>query len=799
VTERAHVFPLKKGVDPTLPCSAWWALLCVLLTGGALRGESSVPLTVGGKPVAAIVIARDAAGCVPFAAQELQTHVEKMSGAKLPLLRVDSDTRLPLPEVTSGKTAVLLGENAWTRHLGVSAAGLPSDSFRIRTGEGWVAIVGRDGPEYHWNFRWVPAAAGTLYGVYHLLEDLGIRWFYPTDLGTVIPHRRDIAVGPYSFQDAPYFAYRHTGYGDRSQFVWLRRNGAGGDRDVWSTMHTYESLGFYKKYGKTHPEYFGLTRDGRRTNAVALAHPGVVEATIQLARERFRTQKLPGRKYFLVIPQDGRGCCACKLCQSKLDPSRGPDGDMSDYVAEAAVKVAKGIGPGFDDCFIVYCAYSRYQLPPRKLTKLPPNMVVLIAQPRGRFYDERTRRRAYELIAGWQKLRPQALYFCRYYNSMIKMTPSLAPHLIARDLRHMKQVSEQSEVKLKGEMNFCGIAADSPHAWWFQLNQYVTTKLLWNPGLDVEALLADYCMKCYGPAAPEMQRILTRCENLYEHSVQRDVYHVDTIDELEATLTAAKQKTAGTIYERRLALVDRGFELLRQMRRKLRSAEQQAPPVNPDQGLVVYLPFDEGKGALTRETASGRMCKVVNAHWTEGRVGQALEFSGRQSAVHLEPVSLADTDYTIMAWIRPAKTRFDGDEYIVGPSMWYRLCLKIVSGRLTLLHRSPEYHRLSAPVQEFTDHVWWHVAGTFSRRDGMALYINGRLVALDTTAVQPTRFCAAFIGASGDGGTTDPNDVTGCFAGAIDEVRIYNRELSPREILAHARSDRTPPRSAGAE
>ncbi len=758
----------------------------VLAVVGARGQSAGVLLAVNGKPAACIVVSREAAGCIPYAARELQLHLKKMSGAELPIIEIGPHAGLPLRKITKGKIAILLGESAVTRRLGVTAAGLKPDGFRIRTGPGWLAIVGRDDAAYSWNFRWVPTSAGTLYGVYRLLEDLGVRWFYPTESGTVIPRRKTISVGPLAIEDEPYFAYRHTGYGDKAAFVWLRRIGAGGDRDVWSTMHTYEYFGFYKKYGKTHPEYFCLTRDGRRTSAVALAHPGVVEATIRLARERFRSGKLAGRKYFLVIPQDGRGCCQCPLCQSKLDPSRGPEGDMSDYVAEAAVKVAEGIGPGFEGGHIVYCAYSRYKLPPRKYSKLPPNMVVLIAQHRSRFYDPREKKKAYDLIAAWQKLRPQAIYFCRYYNSMIKMTPSLAPHLIARDIRDMKRVSERSPVKLKGEMNFCGVSADSPHAWWFQLNQYVTAKLLWNPDRDVDALLDDYCTTFYGPAAADMRRLIRRCEELYFSDAERDLYRVRTIDELEALLTAAKQKAAGTRYSRRLVPVDRGFELLRQMRRKLRAAETQAPPADPDEDLAAYFPFDEGEGDFTRDAVSGKSCKITNAKWVAGKQGRALEFSGRQSAVHLAPVSLADTDYTIMAWIRPAETRFGGTAYIVGPTAWYRLCLQIVQARLTLLHRSPAYHRLAAPVHEFTDHVWWHVAGTFSRRNGMALYINGRLVALDTTATEPTRFCAAFIGASGDGSTRDPDDVTGCFKGTVDEVRIYRRELSSREILAWA-------------
>ena len=132
-------------------------------------------------------------------------------------------------------------------------------------------------------------------------------------------------------------------------------------------------------------------------------------------------------------------------------------------------------------------------------------------------------------------------------------------------------------------------------------------------------------------------------------------------------------------------------------------------------GLAVHLAFDEGKGSLTRDAARKKPCKIMNAAWTDGRLGRALELSGEQSAVRIEPLSLADTDYTLMA-----------------------------------------------------------------------LYIDGRLVALDTTATEPSKYLATLVGASGDGSTKDPSDLIGCFKGAIDEVRIYTRELSYREVLDHA-------------
>ena len=147
------------------------------LACSALAEEGRVSLVTNGKPSACIVIAKDGGGCVPFAAQELQLHLAKMSGAKLPIIKVGDATEAPLREVTKGKLAVLLGASVHASKLGMSADRLKADGFRIRTGDGWLAVVGRDDATHGTSFRWAPTGAGTLYGVYRVLEELGVRWF----------------------------------------------------------------------------------------------------------------------------------------------------------------------------------------------------------------------------------------------------------------------------------------------------------------------------------------------------------------------------------------------------------------------------------------------------------------------------------------------------------------------------------------------------------------------------------------------------------------------------------------------
>src|SRR5262249_35110320 len=95
-----------------------------------------------------------------YAATELQQYLEKITGAKLPIIT---------DAARAGSREILLGDNAHVRKLGLKLAPekLGTDGFTIQTAGKRLVIFGGK-------------PRGTLYGVYTLLEEqLGVRWFTP--------------------------------------------------------------------------------------------------------------------------------------------------------------------------------------------------------------------------------------------------------------------------------------------------------------------------------------------------------------------------------------------------------------------------------------------------------------------------------------------------------------------------------------------------------------------------------------------------------------------------------------------
>ena len=108
--------------------------LGVFLTSVGLARADSF-LVENGEPRAEIVIAEKPARTTRLAAQELQTYVEKISGAKLGIVTQPSGN-VPV--------CVFVGRSSHTDKLGVAGVGLEYGAYRIVSGDNWLVLIGDD-------------------------------------------------------------------------------------------------------------------------------------------------------------------------------------------------------------------------------------------------------------------------------------------------------------------------------------------------------------------------------------------------------------------------------------------------------------------------------------------------------------------------------------------------------------------------------------------------------------------------------------------------------------------------------
>jgi len=136
------------------------AFALVLVRFTSPSAQAALRLATRGKSPYCIVVASNAIPSERYAAEELQRYVQKLGGARLPII-TDAEK--------ADAREILLGDNAHLRKLGFSldSQRLGAEGFVLRTDHKRLIIAGGQ-------------PRGTLYGVYTLLEErLGVRWFTP--------------------------------------------------------------------------------------------------------------------------------------------------------------------------------------------------------------------------------------------------------------------------------------------------------------------------------------------------------------------------------------------------------------------------------------------------------------------------------------------------------------------------------------------------------------------------------------------------------------------------------------------
>ncbi len=209
----------------------------------------------------------------------------------------------------------------------------------------------------------------------------------------------------------------------------------------------------------------------------------------------------------------------------------------------------------------------------------------------------------------------------------------------------------------------------------------------------------------------------------------------------------------------------------------------------PNLGLVGHWPLDEGTGTTTADVSgNGYLGMLVNGPmWTSD---VALDFDGIDDYVDVGALDVVGNAMTISAWFNAEDLAncTARDCRIVSKAAGgvqelhhYFMVGTIESGTDTLLRfrlkTGTVTTTLIATFGTLSENKWTHVAAVYGGST-MRLYKDGAEVGTrnqtGTIATDPT--VSVWIGGNPSGATHRP------WAGQIDDVRIYNRALTPQEI-----------------
>jgi hypothetical protein len=459
-----------------------------------------------GEAVSCIVLQPGCTEVETFAAEELTRYLEQISGAQVAAGTEPEPDRFPIYLGAAGKEVV----------AHVDSAELGTQGFVIRSSPAGLVIAGG-------------SDLGTLYGVYQFLEKyLGVRWFMPGEIGTVVPESRSVAIGTIEDSDRPDFRVRWVESGE-----WALHNKTNvsvevreepvGVKWLWG-FHSHLRLVPPDEHFDEHPEYFALIKGRRRRPAARLhsyqlctTNPEVINLLAENVCRRFEQD--PDLDIISVTPMDGGGFCTCAECLA-LDEDRPEEQRWhAQYSSRLAVfnnAVARLVAERHPDRLLKVGAYAMYMRAPLDPDYRPePNLVVEACHTYacnnhriGMPTCERNWNYYTRDLERWAEI-AEHLFIYEYYNKGAwGGLPYPQIHVIKWDIPYFRDLGVEGFYTQAAGRRFPVVG----------LNHYIATKLTWDADLDVRELLEDFYGKFYQEAGEPMGRYWDRLEQAFEDS-----------------------------------------------------------------------------------------------------------------------------------------------------------------------------------------------------------------------------------------------------------------------------------------
>ena len=527
-------------------------ILALVLIGLAASTDAQVCLVSQGETRAVVVTADAPTKTATYAAEELVRHVQLATGVELDVVE---ESKLP----TGMHTHVFIGETKAAVTSGINPRRLEREAYVLRSIGDDLFIVGRedDGdPLSRHNSN-----VGTLWGVYDFLENvLEVRWLWPGRLGTHVPESKTIQLASINRTSAPALRFRELAWSRTRRFingqakpdpkdvrlgfspetlqeyaealrVFLRRHRMGGMDARPPVGHLFH--GWWKLYGREHPEWFALRKDGLR------GHPdpealGVPVCVTNEELQDFIVEQWDGKSTIQLGPGDRPGRCTCDRCRAW----DGPQPETPPWFAQMVYQTdprAKDLFPGAtsDRCARFWKAiqqkaarrnpdvvvsgsfiYENEFPAPTDDIELGPNFYAEFVQwqdPHLRWFpmpDDALQWIEQQWL-GWKKTGMRMGYRPNYLHDGYVM-----PHFDTWQSGRFFQFAHQHGME--------GACFDSLTGQWAThgLRLYVHLRLMADPERSIEEIRHEY-FSGFGPAADEVERYWDYWEDYANENMMR--------------------------------------------------------------------------------------------------------------------------------------------------------------------------------------------------------------------------------------------------------------------------------------
>ena len=513
---------LKSLFAATLCCAAF-------ALGSCARAQNEVPkdalaIVQDGKAAAAVVVAADAGEWEKKAADDLVKYIELMSGAKPELVNA-----------VPGGSAIVVGKAALAADNGLAGElakvakknpTLRADAIVMKRVGNKVFLAGTNDESHY-------------FAVAQLLKNWGVRWYAPTDFGEVVPEKKTLSVGALDTAYAPPFEMRHywiawTGSGE-GQAEFLRRN--------FMTQTSMAGMGHALATYTA-----DIVPEGKSHFNVPFSDP----KTAEHIAAKIEADYAAGKSISIAI-EDGN-----YANDSESDKALMFEYDrymLKPSFTDAMLTLYNNVGKILrekhpnSNAKIGGMAYANVTLPPKKVTKVEPNVVMWIApidiDPIHSMDDPKSlpRQEYRDWMYEWSKIVEGRLAIYDYDQGQ----------LVWRDIPAPSHRTFAADVKHYQKAGILGIGTESRNAIGTVFtNLHYRGQLMWNPNGDIKAMEAEFYPNFFGPAAKPMADYWDAIYDAWdetpatehEYFIAPSIYTPAVVNKLRASLAEAQKIVA---------------------------------------------------------------------------------------------------------------------------------------------------------------------------------------------------------------------------------------------------------------
>ncbi|MBO4648459.1 MAG: DUF4838 domain-containing protein [Lentisphaeria bacterium] len=497
-------------------------MLTASLLLSALLLSAAAPLFQNGKSEWKIVIPAKPHMTENYAAEEFRDTLKKVSGVTLPIEKTDA---------VPAKNAVVIG----TIDTCPAVKKLSSE-FKLTPGKiEQIAIFTRGGNLYLAGN--MPRAA--LYAVYTFLKDqLGCRWFWDGPTGEYITPRKEYTLPDLAIHYAPPFRFRVMSPVGMHRHVpteiWMARSRVNGDS---SSLPIRDLAGAVRRGGShtvcvsrkdfdKHPDWFSMIDGKRRVEGYAgcWSNPEYFQYLVKKHVDIIRKRNI---ELLCAFPADIMLRCQCPEC------TKNPD--KSSRWFDFYYKLTQAIAKECPDVEFAGVAYQEYRAIPTSEVR---GLIYVDYCQYNRCYVHKLddpncpiNQRSMSQFKLWQAKAPMAVY--GYEFDVFKTEKPLYYPFWNMTADAMKHFRDMKLVRVKTEMSVNqrkGVTREDMTQQARRIGNYMYAQQLWDPDVDVQTVLKDFCDHVYGAGGKAMYAYHTAMADSWDKMKLHLTYFHNTPD-----------------------------------------------------------------------------------------------------------------------------------------------------------------------------------------------------------------------------------------------------------------------------